>query len=99
MNLSGDCLIDDEGGYSDNYAWACNVFTEQKADTAETLYADQCNGRVQADGSYAYYATEDFPYFLGCFVGTATNVGVGNGGGASGPPPGGGNGNGPPPMP
>lgn len=31
---------------------------------------DQCNGRVLADGSYAYYATDTFPYFLGCYRGT-----------------------------
>ena len=30
---------------------------------------DQCNGLVQADGSYAYYATDTFPYFIGCYRG------------------------------
>ena len=46
QGLSGDCATDDAGGYSDNYAWDCNVFNGQKADTANTLYADQCNGRT-----------------------------------------------------
>ncbi len=95
QGLSGDCATNDTGGYSDNYAWDCNVFNGQKADTANTLYADQCNGRTRPDGTYAYYATRAFPYFLGCFTGTATNAGGGNapggggGGGGGGPPPGG----------
>ena len=71
------------------------MFNGQKDDTAEALYADECNGRTQADGSYAYYATKDFPYFLGCFKGTATTAGAGANNGGNGPPAGGG----PPPMP
>lgn len=30
---------------------------------------DQCNGRTDADGNYAYYTTDNFPYILGCFKG------------------------------
>ncbi|MEM7248828.1 MAG: sulfatase-like hydrolase/transferase [Acidobacteriota bacterium] len=30
---------------------------------------DECNGADLGDG-YSYYATETFPYYLGCFVGT-----------------------------
>jgi len=30
---------------------------------------DQCNGRVGPDGSYAYYATDTFPYNVGCYHG------------------------------
>lgn len=30
---------------------------------------DQCNGRTDADGNYAYYTTDNFPYILGCFQG------------------------------
>ena len=30
---------------------------------------DQCNGRVEPDGSYAYYATDTFPYGVGCYHG------------------------------
>ena len=69
--MSGDCLTDDEGGYSDNYAWDCNVYAA-KSDTDAVLYADKCNGRERPDGTYAYYATRSFPYYLGCYTGTAT---------------------------
>lgn len=31
---------------------------------------DKCNGRKLEGGGYAYYATDSFPYFIGCFVGT-----------------------------
>ena len=31
---------------------------------------DACNGMTLPDGSYAYYATDTFPYFMGCYVGT-----------------------------
>jgi hypothetical protein len=31
---------------------------------------DQCNGATQPNGSYAYYATDSFPYFMGCYMGT-----------------------------
>lgn len=33
---------------------------------------DACNGRVEADGTYAYHLTPtQFPYIIGCFVGSA----------------------------
>jgi hypothetical protein len=32
---------------------------------------DACNGLVREDGSYAYYATDTFPYLLGCYRGQA----------------------------
>ncbi|MEM7345662.1 MAG: YHYH protein, partial [Chloroflexota bacterium] len=32
---------------------------------------DQCNGLTLADGSYAYFATDTFPYFMGCYYGVA----------------------------
>ena len=31
---------------------------------------DQCNGLVLADGSYAYFATDTFPYIQACYTGT-----------------------------
>ena len=92
VSLSGDCLTDDEGGYSDNYAWDCNVYAA-KSDTDAVLYADECNGRERPDGTYAYYATRTFPYYLGCYTGTASSS-SGPGGGSG---PSGGNGNGGPP--
>lgn len=35
---------------------------------------DQCNGRTDEDGNYAYYTTDTFPYVLGCYRGEATRV-------------------------
>ena len=89
VTASGDCAIDDENGYADNYAWGCNSFVGP-ADTDSTLYADECNGRTRPDGSYVYYATRSFPYFVGCYRGTPeTTRGPGgpggNGPGAGGP--------------
>ncbi len=34
---------------------------------------DECNGMTLGDGSYAYFATDTFPYFLGCYHGVVTN--------------------------
>ncbi|MEM9561155.1 MAG: YHYH protein [Actinomycetota bacterium] len=54
---------------------------------------DECNGRIDEDGNYAYYTTDAFPYVLGCFVGEVDLTDAGGGGG-TGP---GGEGQGPPP--
>lgn len=35
---------------------------------------DECNGMVGPDGSYRYYATDTFPYFLGCYHGISTTA-------------------------
>lgn len=43
--------------------WSAHSFVEGSGDL------DECNGRVDADGNYGYYATEGFPYLLGCFRG------------------------------
>ena len=48
---------------------------------------DRCNGRELADGGYAYYSTDTFPYFVGCYHGTPTTNTLGGGGGMM-PPPG-----------
>lgn len=54
---------------------------------------DACNGMQFANGSYAYFATAGFPYFMGCYRGvveTANLFGQGAGlGGEGAPPPGG----------
>lgn len=42
---------------------------------------DECNGLTDADGNYAYYTTDTFPYVMGCFRGEATLAVV-----ADGPP-------------
>jgi hypothetical protein len=51
---------------------------------------DQCNGRTDEDGNYAYYTTDSFPYTLGCYRGVANveEPGTGGPGGPGGPPPG-----------
>lgn len=45
---------------------------------------DQCNGMYLEDGSYVYFATDTFPYFMGCYVGEvngSNQAGVGQDGG------------------
>jgi hypothetical protein len=43
---------------------------------------DECNGKTLPSGEYVYYATREFPYFMGCFRGTPqANSGSGTGGG------------------
>ena len=55
-------------------AWDNHAYVEKEAPN----YLDQCNGRVQPDGTYGYHATATFPYILGCYVGTpADSVGGG----------------------
>jgi len=49
---------------------------------------DSCNGTALADGSYAYFATDSFPYFLACYHGNATAAAGGEPGGGPGGPPG-----------
>ena len=58
---------------------------------------DACNGRTESDGTYAYHLTPtQFPYIIGCFVGTATTQ-SGRAGAAM--PPMQGQNQGPPPGP
>ena len=45
---------------------------------------DACNGADFGDG-YAYYATESFPYYVGCFVGTPDRSFDKQGGGGQNP--------------
>lgn len=54
--------LTDESLY-DSDTWAAHTYVEGSGDL------DECNGRVDADGNYGYYATESFPYLLGCFRG------------------------------
>jgi hypothetical protein len=44
-------------------AWEANSYVAGSGDL------DQCNGMTSSDGSYRYYATTSFPYFMGCFHG------------------------------
>jgi hypothetical protein len=47
-----------------------DAYTYKASKSTATL--DACNGRTQPDGTYGYHATTNFPYIIGCFVGTAT---------------------------
>lgn len=62
-------------------SWDIHAFVEGSGDL------DRCNGRELADGGYAYYATDTFPYFLGCYHGTPTANNLGDGGGEDMMPP------------
>ncbi|GAB5494704.1 MAG: hypothetical protein Phog2KO_49190 [Phototrophicaceae bacterium] len=44
-------------------AWDAHEYIEGSGDL------DQCNGMTLEDGSYAYFATQTFPYVIGCYVG------------------------------
>lgn len=65
--------------------WAAHSFVEGSGDL------DECNGLTDADGNYAYYTTDSFPYVLGCYSG---EVELAEGAGGDGGPPG--DGEGPP---
>ena len=79
-------------------AWDAYKYTG----TASSTVLDECNGRVQPDGTYGYHATLSFPYIIGCFKGTPTTQtggaaapmtmggGTGGSGQPSGQPPAGG---------
>ena len=44
-------------------AWEANEYIAGSGDL------DECNGMVDANGNYAYYATNSFPYLLSCYHG------------------------------
>jgi len=66
-------------------AWEAHEYVAGSGDL------DRCNGTTRPDGSYVYFATDTFPYFLGCYHGLVnSNL---SGAGSNGPvnvPPGGG---------
>jgi hypothetical protein len=57
--------------------WAAHTYVEGSGDL------DQCNGRTDDDGNYAYYTTATFPYILGCYAGVV-DLDAAGGGGAGG---------------
>ncbi len=63
--------------------WAAHSYVEGSGDL------DQCNGLTDADGNYAYYTTDTFPYVLGCYSGVVDldAGGAGGGGGLGGDRP------------
>ena len=44
-------------------AWEKHEYVEGRSEL------DECNGMTLPDGSYAYFATDTFPYFMGCYRG------------------------------
>lgn len=56
-----------------NSSWQRTQDVESAWDAHEYIAGsgdlDQCNGLLRADGTYTYYATDSFPYFLGCYHG------------------------------
>ena len=57
-----------KGAYTTEAAFDNNVY--EAGYGGSTL--DRCNGRLEANGDYAYYATRQFPYYLACYRGTRT---------------------------
>lgn len=61
--------------------WAAHTYVEGSGDL------DECNGMTDADGNYAYYTTEGFPYIMGCFAGVVELESAGSGGAGERPEP------------
>lgn len=55
--------------------WAAHSYTEGLGDL------DECNGLTDADGNYAYFTTDTFPYILGCYSGVIDETQNAAGGG------------------
>lgn len=55
--------------------WAAHTYVEGLGDL------DRCNGLTDAEGNYAYYTTDTFPYVLGCYTGVVDLDAAGAGGG------------------
>jgi len=57
-------------GDSRSYVWKAYSFSGG----TDPATLDACNGRTEADGTYAYHLTPtQFPYIIGCLTGTATS--------------------------
>lgn len=59
--------------------WDAHTYVEGSGDL------DECNGRIDDDGQYRYYATETFPYIAGCFHGEVSDDAIPSAGGGGGP--------------
>ncbi len=83
FQFSSSYELTDESQFATD-TWSAHTYVEGSGDL------DECNGRFDEDGNYAYYTTDTFPYILGCFRGEVTVEGGGGmmGGGMMGPPPG-----------
>jgi hypothetical protein len=60
--------------------WAAHSYVEGSGDL------DECNGRTDDNGNYAYFTTDTFPYIIGCYAGVV-DLDAAGGGGAGGAPP------------
>ena len=58
--------------------WAAHTYVAGSGDL------DECNGLTDADGNYAYYTTDTFPYIIGCYSGVVDLAAAGAGGGGGG---------------
>ncbi|TNF29833.1 MAG: YHYH protein [Deltaproteobacteria bacterium] len=82
---SGWAQVEAVYGASITNAWSAHAYVPG------TSELDECNGMTLGDGRYAYFATDTFPYLLGCYRGTPTANGLAGGGlGGPGATPGGG---------
>lgn len=59
--------------------WSAHSYVEGSGDL------DECNGRIDDDGDYAYFTTDTFPYILGCYAGVVDVAAAGGGGNGGGP--------------
>ena len=55
--------IEEVYGTTIDNAWDAHEYIAGSGDL------DECNGRELAGGGYAYYMTDTFPYFMGCYRG------------------------------
>ncbi len=56
--------IEEVYGTTIENAWDAHEYVDGLGDL------DECNGRALPGGGYAYYATDTFPYYVGCYRGT-----------------------------
>jgi hypothetical protein len=63
---------------------AVDAAWEQHSYVAGSGDLDACNGMFLDDSSYVYFATDTFPYFMGCYVGEVGLNGNALGGNAAG---------------
>lgn len=60
------------GDYANENAWDNHQYEESLSPL------DQCNGMIDQNGNYAYYATDTFPYYMACYRGPTDYVSVNN---------------------
>ncbi|MBC7462788.1 MAG: YHYH protein [Actinobacteria bacterium] len=63
-----------------SYSWNAYVYVNSNKNSV----LDECNGRIQPNGTYGYHVTSTFPYIIGCYKGTPTKQ-IGRAGAAMAP--------------